>query len=460
MQQQPLLYCNTVDELIECAKLPMHAYPTVEFALRNIELPLSQTDYNWISSNEINLFGIDSLMRDNAANRIARGKNTTGPTFTVDTPTVVTGICVFAYGEPYSTVVEGNQFYPRSAMDNAATIPASPINLRQSLAADGVTPCWQKLLPGGVAGNFTGACPAQLDWGGSTWRFIWAFLNAFRLRFDCPNSAYDTIMNERLVDIGNCCSLIDFSGLSDAKTPHTFIARRLNAVMENITLPTSPATSDGSGTVAEPGYFVPINAEQNADGEITPNRMTAMDAAYGRPAALPAVETWYRLPFPMPLDTNTKIKLILDKAEGDEDYFTRMIDEGVMRSCAGPIPSATGSHFRIDETDHDADDDGGYAGFTNIPGGMVRLGLGLKGFQVREGVCHQFKRALGDKALLAQMLTGGGYSPMVADYSGKYSSAPGCGGVAGPGVDVADKIIDARFGGGIEEVPAGYVGDE
>lgn len=444
MQQKPFMYCDTVDELIACSALPLHAYPTVEFAMRNVELPLNENDYNWITSNEINLFSVDSFSSQGRNHRIARSKNTTGPTFTVDTPIVVTGVCVFAYGEPYSTVVEGNQFSPRSAMADAATIPASPINLRRSQ--------WAKLCPGGEQGDFTGVCPAQLDWGGPTWRFIWAFLNAFRLRFDCPHSAYDTLINERLVDIGNCCSLIDFSGLSDAKTPHNFITRRMNALLSDIDMPNSPSTSDGASAITEPGYFIPINCEQNADGEITPNRMVANDAAYGRPAALPSVETWYRLPFPMPLDTNTKIKLVMDKAEGDEDYEQRMLDEGLMRKCEGPVPAAQTGNFRIDEAQHDADDDGGYAGFTQIPGGMMRLGLGLKGFQIREGVCHQWKRTLADKALMQQLLSGVWSGQSAIEAAQAYAGACGA---PEPGEDVADKMIDFALNRGrIENVPS------
>lgn len=431
MERNPFLYCNTVDELIACANLPLHVYPTVEVALRNIELPLNQDDYNWVTGNEIDLFGVDAFGDASAVRKIARGKNTTGPTFTMDTPTIVTGICVFAYGEPVSTVVEGNSFFPRATIAGLDRTPASPINLRRDQLAN--------LFPGGNLPAGVTACPSQLDWGGPTWRFIWAFLNAFRLRFDCPNSAYDTIMNERLVDVGNCCSLVDFSGLSDARMPASFITRRMNARFANITMPTSDGTYDSAGAVTDPGAFIPINAEQNSDGEITPNRGVANEAAYGRPAALPAVETWYRLPFPMPLDTNTKIKLILDKAPGDEDYFQRMIDEGVMRGCVGPVPGLDQA-FRIEENGVE-DDDGGYAGFTNIPGGMLRLGLGLKGFQVREGVCHQFKRAVNNKALMTQLLTG------------PYSAMEGTGLCGAPGVDHADRLIDDVLSGGIEQVP-------
>jgi hypothetical protein len=456
MNRKPFMYCDTVDELIACSALPLHAYPTVEFAMRNVELPLNESDYNWITSNEINLFGVDSFSAQGLNRRIARSKNTTGPTFTVDTPIVVTGVCVFAYGEPYSTVVEGNQFFPRSIFNSGgahnAYIPASPINLRSNQLAN--------LFNGGSLPSGASACPAQLDWGGPTWRFIWAFLNAFRLRFDCPHSAYDTLINERLVDIGNCCSLIDFSGLSDAKTPHNFITRRMNALLQDINMPDSPSTSDGASAVTEPGYFVPINCEQNADGETTPNRMVANDAAYGRPAALPSVETWYRLPFPMPLDTNTKIKLVMDKAEGDEDYEQRMLDEGLMRTCESPIPATASGNFRLDEADQDPDDDGGYGQFTQIPGGMMRLGLGLKGFQIREGVCHQWKRTLADKALMSQLLSGVWSGQSAIDAAQAYSGA--CGAPA-PGEDVADKMIDFALSGrgGIEHVPSdgGPVGE-
>lgn len=450
MENQNFMYCSTVDELISCASLPLHAYPTIEFAVRNVELPLDNDDYNWLRGNEIDLFGVDSFGVASAAQRIARSKNTTGPTFTVDTPTIITGVCIFAYGEPVSTVVEGNSFFPASTISGLAYTPASPINLRQTAGAlanlfeDGS-------LPQGVT-----ACPAQLDWGGPTWRFIWAFLNAYRLRFDCPHSGYDTLINERLVDIGNCCSLIDFTGLSDARMPATFITRRTNERLNGITMPSQDGTYEGAGVVADPGQFVPINAEQNSDFQITPNRLVASEAAYGRPAALPAVESWYRLPFPMPLDANTKIKLVLDKAPGDEDYFQRMMDEGLMRACAGPIAGQSG-RFRIDEPGQTADNAGGDASFTNIPGGMMRLGLGLKGFQVREGVCHQYKRVVGNKALMTSLLQG------QAQYGSAMEGYQAYGGMCGaPGVDNADKFIDSVLsGGGVEQVPVhgGPVGE-
>lgn len=442
-------YADTVDEILALAQLPLHAYPTVECAIRNIELPLNEADYNWVTSNEINLFGIDNFLGNLSRQTMTYGRNMSQPTLQVANPVVITGVCVYAYGEPFSTVVEGNNFGPRSAVQGLDNLPASPINLRDS-QKDALIPGAEKTFD---SESLTTLCPSQLDWGGPTWRFIWAFLNAFRLRMECPHSSYENLINERLVDIGNCCSLVDFSGLSDARAPHNYITRRINARLAGIDLPTSMATFDGASAVTDPGYFVPINCEQNADGEISPNRMTAVEAAYGRPAAMPAVEAWYSLPFPMPLDPNTKIKMILEKASGDEAYETRMLDEGLMRQCEGPIPALPSGRFPIDEDAHDADPDGGYAGYTTIPGGQMRLGLGLKGFEVREGACLQWRRAIANKALLNQLM------------SGQYDAdAPlaGTGLCGAPGVDNGEKIIDEVLSKGrIENVPVdgGSVGE-
>ena len=434
MSKKSLFYCNTVDELLAMASMPMSAYPTIASSMRNVELPLDQDDYNWITGSQVHVF-----QTGETSQRFTRS-NLSAPTFSPDDPIIVTGVCVFVYPEPYSTVIEGNTFTPFSSITDAIQTPASPINLRKDagflngLFAAGVQPA-----------GFSDACAAQLDFGGPTWRFIWAFLNAMRLEFKCPNSQLETLMNERLIDIGNSCSRVDFEGLSNAKTPHTFITRRYNQRVPGMTLPTNYATSDGADPPADLGYFVPINCEQLADESIVPNRMTASDAAYGQPNALPAVETWYRLPFPMPMDQNTKIQMYMERNVGDDAYHTRMIDEGVIRQCAGPIPGVN-PNFPLLENGAPAI---GSAAFTQIPAGMIRIGLGLKGFQVREGACHQFKRAFNDKSLLHQILNGN-YAPFAG-------AADGCRplGVSGP-VDVGSKIIDNHF----NSQDAGYVGEE
>ena len=422
-------HCNTIDELLAMTRMPLSAYPTIASAMRNINLPLDQDDYDWISGNKVQVFQL------NDRPRAMSYANLTPPTFSPDDPIIVTGVCVMLYPEPTSLLIEGNTFGPHSLIGQT---PASPINLRQDAAF------LQGLFnaPGDAAG--VTACAAQLEHGGPTWRFIWAMMQAFRLQFNCPNSSYETLMNERLIDIGNACARVEFNGLSDAKTGHIYLTRKYNTRVPSFVAPTSPNTSDGSGTVANPGYFVPINSEQSADGEIVPNRMTAVEVAYGQPNGLPAIETWYRLPFPMPMDQNTKISMYLEPSAGDEDYTTRMIDEGVLRQCASPIPGVAGT-FPLREGQ---DVNTGSANFTHIPHGMIRVGLGFKGFQVREGVCHQWKRAINDKALIADLLANG---------TEQYARMGGANvGVCGPSDDVGSKIIDHFMAG----QDAGPVGDE
>jgi len=425
MSYPKMFKCNTVDDMLAMSRLPLSVYPTLLSAVRNIELPIDAEDYNWLTGNEVQVFQI----AESNTRKFSRS-NLTAPTFTPDDPIIVTGVCVFCYTEPYSTVIEGNSF-PNTILET----PASPINLRQDAAF------LDALFTGARGGAVP--CAAQLDHGGATWRFMWALMHAMRLEFKCPNSSLETILNERLIDIGNACSRVEFQGLSDAKTPHLFLTRRYNArAATDPAMPQSPAVSDGAAAVPNLPFFVPINCEQTADGEIVPNRMVATDAAYGQPNALPAVETWYRLPFPMPLDTNTKIQMFMEPGAGDEDYVTRMIDEAVIRACQGPIPNIAATFPLLE----DGEAHTGSAAFTQIPSGMVRVGLGFKGFQVREGVCSQWKRVLSNKALMQELLNGT-YAPMQGTFAN-------CSALSGP-TDHADKIIDDYMSAVGEAGPVG-----
>jgi hypothetical protein len=403
MEKAHILKCNSIDELIKVARMPLSAYPTTQFALWNIEFPLNQEDYSRLAGEEINLFGVnENLQQTPGSNVIAYSSNMTGPTFTVDNPFIVVGICVMLQGEPVSTQVEGNQYGPKDYMESLSENPASPLNLRNQVALLQALMGTDEDLPE----NFF-ACPAVVDWGGSTWRFVWAMLNAWRIVFECPHSGFENIIDERLADIGSCCAHTSFQGYGDSDHPLMYITRRVNARLSAITLPAQlMATADGYAPVAESGYFYPLNSEQNSDGEITPYHYLKDRAAYGCPFQLSQYETWIRLPIPMPLNTNTKIKLTLNRRKGDTTYWQRTLDEAIMRRCVGPVPGFDHCNFPINETDQTPDPNGGIACQTIIPAGQVRVGLGLAGFQVREGTCALWRRVLDDKDLLMQLLQG------------------------------------------------------
>lgn len=438
-----LLSCNSVDELVRCAKMPLSAYPTTQAAMRNLEFPLDNIDYNELSANEINLFS--ATQPQATSQRVAYSSNMSGPTFTVDNPFICTGVCVILQGEPVSTQIEGNQMGPRAVLDALTTNPASPLNLRNVAALQAALFGNAAQLPDGFFG-----CPSVLDWGGSTWRFIWAVLQAWRLVFECPNSGFENIIDERLADIGNCCPHTNWQGFGDSDHPLMYLTRRMNARLNSMTQPTELASpADGYSPVAESGYFFPVNSEQNEAGEITPYHYLKEKAAYGCPFQTSQYEMWIRLPIPMPLDPNTKIKLTLNRRAGDEDYWYRSLDEGILRRCVGPNPnSATvGCNFPINEAEQAAQDAGGIACQTIIPGGQVRFGLGLKGFQVREGTCHLWRRVLQDKEILMQLLHDN-YMPM--------------GGAGSCGSPIQTELVNRyRDEGALMKkvgVPAGFVG--
>lgn len=425
--------CDTISQLNAMLSLPLHLQSTVEFALKELELPLSREDRDFFTQQtEINLFGAFTATDRRRARKVSSSYNLAEPTLTVQTPMIVTSIAVFGYAEPHAMLVEGNNVGPQAAVEALASggtgiVPASPINLRNQAGA------LDALVNGDASALGIGFSPAHLEIGGPTWNFLWAYLSAYRLTVNCPHSAFETVMRERLVDIGNCGSLVDFRGFGSSEASHLYWTRRVNERLheiQNAELAGLPAIA-GTTESADPGYFLPINAEQNADFEITPNRTTGVARSYGTAQASADVERWFRLPYAIALDENTKIKLLIEKDNSGDSmsvYFDRMLDEACMKQNLGPIPAAPNSlNFPIAEADKAADPVGGVAAFTQIPAGLVRIGLGLKGVYVRKDVCAAWKAEMQDKDFLSQVMRG--------------EVNLGCG------------------VGGVENVPAGHVGE-
>jgi len=387
--------CRTMNDLQMCLDADTHCVPTVEFSVRNFHAPLVQDDIDFLSAPEINLFSIrEQTAQASARNTMAYSKALSDPTITFDIPFVMLGICVYAYADPHSLVIEGNQFGPQNLFGAGAgqfnQLPASPMSLRNT--------------PGLLGGLFNAqeppegliVCPSQIEWGGPVWRAMWAFLHAYRLKMYCYNNTYEVLLDESLADLGNCCSQVDWSGFGDSKASHIRRTRDVNDYLL--------ANAAGFPGGVDPGFFVPINSAQGADGEITPQRYVADNTAYGRPQAYPAVEQWYRLPCPIPFPSipQPKLKVVLYRAAGDEYYLQRMLEEMSIDQCLNPVPGIASANFPINEPDDIvAVADGGYGGMTRIPAGPFRLGIGFKGFEARESVCEEMYRAIsGDTAKL------------------------------------------------------------
>jgi len=381
-------------DLVSCLNAPLHTVPTVNFTVRNLEAPLNQEEYDFLTQSEINFFSTTQSDRTGAASAYSKSRNVTDQTMTFDTPFVLLGICIYAYGEPNGMTVPGNNFHGGVI----PSLPASPLTLRNNAALQA------GLFAEGAVPDGVEICPARLEWGIPTWRAIWAFMHAFRLQMRCPNSAYELLIDESLADLGNCCSQFDYQGYSSLKQGHIRLAQRVNHRLHEETMPTQTGVTDA-------GIFVPINAEQHADGEIVPYNLAPDFTALGRPETEGAVEQWYRLPCPIPFIPSTKIKMTLKVGDsGDQPYLVRMLEELTMAQCISPVPDLNGGacNFPIAEDGVAADPDGGIACETYLPGGKLRIGIGLKGFEVRGGCADE----------LAEMVVGKSFAEIAAKYPG------------------------------------------
>lgn len=455
LKEEQLHVCKTLDEMFALVRLPLTAHSSKQVVMRTIDVPLSEDDYDLLSAPEINLYRPDNEKANTSGRRVKMSypKQMSPFTITMDQPFIATGLCITLLGDPVSESIEGNTFGPQ---DQLLSVPASPINVRHQTGA-------LAALLGREVGDGDYVCPAILDHGGPVWRFVYWLMQSWRVVWECPGSAYQTLLNERLSDVGTCIPLPKIEGFSNAEVAVQVITRlcndRLHRLANNTdgeSFPTVATPVDAAAAIvaANAPYFVPLNSEQNSDFEITPYRYIKDKQAYGSMVAMPGYENWIRLPIPMPLDVTTKIKLQLEMEDkADEEYRDLALSEIMMRQCVGPIPAldSAGCFFPIDEADKAADADGGIACHTIIPFGKMRIGLGIRGFEIRENVCALYRRMLKDKALLPQIM------------NHEYSPSDGCqlGSVSGPSIE--ETVITHLNGSGqkpeVDEVPGGFVGD-
>lgn len=373
--------CNTVEDLEACMALPQHCVPTVEFAVKNINLPLSADDYAYLNQEKINLFAANQPLTASQARSIARSSKMSDPTLTIDVPFILMGVCVYAYGEPNAMSIAGNCF-ARNKVDNHA--PASPLNLRNHQAT---------LQAMTSAGNLTAADvnPAVIEWGHAVRSLIWAFMHSRRLVMQCPTSSYETLVDESLADVGNSCSQTEWGGFGSSKADHMLYTRMVNDRLTESGF--TPANNE-----ADPGVFVPCNCDITGSSTnellIEPVRLMPDFMNVGRSLATPSIESWFKLPFPIAFPTvpQQKIKLTLDKSDsGDDPYLERALAEGCLRNL---LPEATLSQFFPLVEPAPFAGSLGYANEIHIPGGQLRIGIGLKGFEVRESVCNAWHESM------------------------------------------------------------------
>lgn len=401
--------CRTMrdlDTMLRAAKGNPGCVPMILESARNLVAPISRDDKDWLSQSVINLFQRTPVSQDET---YSQSSSLIDEGITFGNPFVALGCCIIAFTEPAHLTIKGNQFGSIEHMEALNLLPASPIVLRNNATYINA------LFTGAAHGDVDFWCPSDLDVGGSVLEGIWAFMQAFSLVVECPGSTYKILMDEKLHTIGNCMAQMDYEGFGSSELPHIAYARMANNRLKELSTLDHPGlcTVDmENGDIVnangdDPGYFVPINSDQNADAEIVPYRYTPEDAAFGRVAASPSVLRWRKFPVPIPYVPEwNKIKITLQQRQtGDRPYLRRALQQLSMKRCMGPVAALPGV-FRIDEEDHAADTTGGMAGFTHIPFGRLRLAVAILGFECGREVCEE----------LDSRLTGGTFQKIVQAY--------------------------------------------
>jgi hypothetical protein len=370
-------YSEHTDNCDALLATPLAAVPTCLFVTRNVELPMDADELGFFAGDIVDFF---TLLDNRQTPRISASRALQPKTFTPSIPFIMLGICFYGYHEPVQIAVDGNNYGPQANHLLASTLPASPmmpINTALRLAAYGLDHL--------TADDFF-AFRAQYEWGGPTLRAIYAYMRSYRLQLLCPDNNFSIVLDELLADIGNCCAMDTFQGWGNTEAAWAYFVQRTNiklAENQNVDL-------------GDPGFFYPINCAD--DGEtLTPYRTPNRPASYGQEEQSGQVVPWQRLPFPLPLEPNDQIYIQLVRENGDAFYRTRFMEEVTFKKGINPNPNFTsGKYNGVGITDQTFSSSNGpiMECTSQIPGGQMRFGIGMKGFEVARSVSTMMKTKL------------------------------------------------------------------
>lgn len=383
---------KVLESLPECLNAPSHTVPTVQYRLLNTSAPFDTRQNALFLQEKINLFATNMSTNDQNGFDTATSDNLIADTFSLTTPFIMMGLCIYAYGEPHGFALDGNFYGTQKQVESLAAYPGSPLLLRTDANALAQLGLEVSTNPRVLIEKF---CQAQFDWGNPTWRAAWAFLHAYRIQVDCPNTASgEYIINEDLSDIGNCCSHAIPEGFGAGKTSWINYVRTVNARLREL-------QQQSIGNPGTDGYFLPFNVDQNLvpaattlDYNVDPYRQPVDFAAYGRSFMTPTIEQWYRMGTPIPMDKDTKIRINMLRSPGNNPYLERFLEEMNITDCVTPVPALDGKNdVRLDELADHVTISHESPNFKKVPGGRFRIGIGLKGFFVKPSVCAELETA-------------------------------------------------------------------
>lgn len=382
------------DDMDAALGMPMACVPTAVNRFVNLQMPFSKKDIQLLTNMPINLF-VSSPDNSNDP-RYGGSQALTENSLKLVGNYLIYGLCLILYPDISGYTAEGNMYFPRASF-GANTLPASPWVVRNPATL-------------GLPQNTT-MTPAAMEKGHPSWDALTAFLRAFRMRVYCPDDVNVTLVDEQCANLGSCCAVMDLEGFGVTNKDTSMDVHRLNERLGSIN--TADLRPDG---IADTGVFVPCNANQLADGDIVPDRPESPLSAYGRPMGVPGYEFYYAFPCPLPVSTETMLKMELRAESGDQVYLNDFIDQVSMQIATQVYDQAGLTYPTIEN---------GVASVTTlgsksrVPFSRLRIGLALKAMKVSQCVCD------GVKAKFMKGIVQGG--SMTAQILNKLCASKGCG---------------------------------
>ncbi len=369
MSQNKVIVPGCCEDFTAAMGMPMACVPTVVDRFVNLQMPFSKKDIALLTNMPINLFVASP---DNTNDpRFGGSQSLTENSLKLIGHHLIYGIGLMLYPDISGYTAEGNLFTPRANF-GAGTMPASP---------------WVVRNPAQIIGQAQGSAvsPSAMEKGHPSWDALTAFLRAFRLKVYCPDDTLVVLIDEQCANLGSCCAVMDLEGFGTLTKTAQQDVHRLNDRLGEIN--TGDLRPDG---IADTGYFVPCNCNQLSDGDLVPDRPESPEAAFGRPMGVPGMEFYYAFPCPLPVDSETMLKMELRSESGEQPYWQDFIDQVTMQ-IATQVYDNAGLTFPTVEN--------GVAGTAlatkgRIPFSRLRIGLCIKALKVAQCVCEQAKASI------------------------------------------------------------------
>lgn len=367
------------DDLESCLASDYHCIPTFEYRIANLTLPLGRSDVSLLQNIPINLFVADPNQQINNP-KFAASNAVSQNSLEILGHFLLMGVCVYAVAEGMACSIEGNC---AGDQDTVEADFASPTVLRNDPGYFA-----QLGLPEGVVPEM-----AEVNYGNACWRMLENFMAGYNFKLYCPDNPNAQLLEEPVSEIGNCCSLNDWSGFSRTDHGVAYIERSVNDRLAAVV-----AAGDAPQGLNYDQRFRVLNALQGPaasinpfePGDLIPQRQMPVPAAFGRVRSNPSIAYWYKLPCAIPLEPGTLLRLEFDSDAGHAEYVQEMIRVATMRLLSA-WEGQTTDNFPINEN--------GLIGTARgrkfyIPHGRVRIGIGLKGFRVAQNVCSMMASQL------------------------------------------------------------------